>query len=508
MAESFIDADSGLDSNGGTSTVDAYKTFDAFCNAARTAGDFATIRGGMTATYQLASPADLIFTSDGTVPAPIRMEYDYDDQFSDHVDLSVTATATLTVGSKVWTYSADVSGVVAAGDVLFAAGDDAREFAYEVESVSTVTVTMFLPYKGAQAGAGKTTTNMQGIPIWGTAAAVFQVNLDDDQYWMFQGLKFTGADTNGVFEVDGAASPLFRDCAFVANNAEEAFNFTDDFPTAIFVKCRFFDYLEGIAGNSGISGFFGEARDCLLDGNSVANSRGFKGNTGVNARFIECEFKNHGDGDIDYNITVPTGGANIQLRNVSLASTTEVNRIDVALAGRVLIEDHDGEPGDTRQLSYLSSGEAVPVIQSDTGTVRSGGNNISIKVTPSTDFANVQGWEHSRQQLFEHAFFAVADVAKTYTVYFRPTATADWTADPLATELFIEADYWGHATNDVRIIKQSTEVIDMNGSTAWQALTVAVTPAQSGVLYLRGVYSKTKEAQANTFFCDPLPEVA
>ena len=48
----------------------------------------------------------------------------------------------------------------------------------------------------------------------------------------------------------------------------------------------------------------------------------------------------------------------------------------------------------------------------------------------------------------------------------------------------------------------------MNGSTSWVSLEVTVAPGQAGVAYLRGWYAKPKEsAKANTFFCDPLPEV-
>ena len=33
-------------------------------------------------------------------------------------------------------------------------------------------------------------TNMQSPPIWNTAAGVFQVNLDLDDYWKIQGIHF------------------------------------------------------------------------------------------------------------------------------------------------------------------------------------------------------------------------------------------------------------------------------------------------------------------------------
>ncbi len=78
MTEYFLDADSGNDGSAGTAIGTAWKTFSKY-TATAVAGDLGTIRGGMSATYQLASPADLAFTADGTLPQPIRMEYDYDD---------------------------------------------------------------------------------------------------------------------------------------------------------------------------------------------------------------------------------------------------------------------------------------------------------------------------------------------------------------------------------------------------------------------------------------------
>ena len=125
---------------------------------------------------------------------------------------------------------------------------------------------------------------------------------------------------------------------------------------------------------------------------------------------------------------------------------------------------------------------------------------------PSTDIGAV--WEHSHVKLFEYGFYTTTD-EKTYTVYFRPSATADWTADPTAGELWIELEYWGHASNNFRRITKSTGVIDMNGSTAWQKLTVTIAPSQAGVAYLRCWYAKTKESgKSNIFFCDAKVEIA
>jgi len=211
----FIDADNGNDGNAGTSTGAAFATLDQFTENARSAGDKAILRRGMTNRYD--DGTDLNFTSDGTLLDPIKITADNANAFSDDVDLSATATATLTFGSKTVTFSSDVSGVCAAGDWIYVAAEDADEFAYEVDSVSTVTVMLFLPYKGDQAGAGKTMTNMQSPPIWNTAAGVFQVDFDADNWWKVQGIHFRGTDTRGVVEINTSIGHVFKDCIFEGN---------------------------------------------------------------------------------------------------------------------------------------------------------------------------------------------------------------------------------------------------------------------------------------------------
>ena len=90
------------------------------------------------------------------------------------------------------------------------------------------------------------------------------------------------------------------------------------------------------------------------------------------------------------------------------------------------------------------------------------------------------------------------------------TSTAAWTTDPLATELWIECEYWAHDTNatSTRKVKKSTGVLDFNGVTTWNALSVTCVPTQTGILYLRGWYAKTKEATPmNEFFVDGTPVI-
>lgn len=500
--EYFVDGDAGNNGNAGTSIGVPWLDIDQFTENARSAGDICTVRRGTT----IDNGSDLNFTSDGTKVSPIIIRADNANAFNDDVDLSATATATLIFGSKTVTFSADISGVLAAGDWIYAAGDDADEFAYEVDSVATVTVTLFLPYKGAQAGSGKTMTNMQAAPIWNTAAGDFKWNFSNDEMWKIQGIHIRGTDISGNVDIDSSVWEVFKDCIFEGNGASDyGIRATDDGCTVYLSKCRFFNHVDNFESFAGAGDFLATLRDCLLDGNSVGGSSGIRIARWGNVTCIDSEFKNHANADIRADQAL--GVAQIFLRNCILSSATEIDlRFSVDGGGSsVFSEDHDGSPNVSAQYTPLGSGASTALIDSDTGTVRSGGGAISGKCTPSTNLGTK--WELGRVLLFEIPFYATTD-SKKYEIFFRPTATADWTNDPSASELWIEFEYWGHASNNFRRITKSVGVIDMNGSTAWTALDVTIAPSQIGVAYLRGYYAKTKEAgKANTFFWDIVPVV-
>ena len=114
-------------------------------------------------------------------------------------------------------------------------------------------------------------------------------------------------------------------------------------------------------------------------------------------------------------------------------------------------------------------------------------------------------------KLFEYPIYANT-TSKTYSVFFNSTSTANWTTDPTASEFWIECEYWAHPVSTgttTRAVKRSTGVIDFNGSTAWQSLSVACQPTASGILYLRGWYAKPQESGVtNAFYVDVTPEIS
>ena len=484
--------------------LNAWLDLDQFTEVARSAGDKVIIRRGAN---QCDDGTDLLFTSDGTIANPIIIEADFDNLWRDQVDLSGTATATLTFGSKTVTFASDISGVLAAGDWIYASGDSNKEFAYEVESVSTVTATLYLPYKGDQAGAGRTMYNMQDNPIWNTAAGDFQWNFDTDEYWKVQGIHIRGTDVNGIVEVDSCVGHNFQDCIFTGSGSGDAATArSDDFFCIIMKKCRSINCLYAIY-NQGDSYGLTEISESLFDGSSIASGFGIVGQnpSAGDCVVTETEFKSFGGADIGKENTEVSL---IKLRNVILGSTTEIaSTSTLGIYSIIGIEDKDGTIGNNifHGPKGVFSNRNAAVFQSETTTVRAGGSNKSIKVTPTTNMTTI--WDFNKLMVFELHIYATTD-SKTYTVYFKTNDTADWTADPTASELWIELEAWGHATNNFRKITKSTGVIDFNGSTAWQSLTVTVAPAQAGVAYLRCWYAKTKEAGSNIFFVDPIPTIA
>lgn len=503
----YVDFVNGHDvDNDGTSATKTngdgpWATLDK-ATATLTAGNKVIVRRGMTQTVS----ATLDFTNDGTIVAPIIMEADFDNiTWTGATQDETTAgqTATLIFGTKTVTFAGDISGDISVGDWIYETTEDNRKFAYEVASItggSNEIVTLFLPYKGAISGAGKTIKIMPPNPIWNTAAGNYRVNLDIDFYWQFQGLHFRGTAGSGVVEMDGCDGHIFKDCILEGNGVNDyALSFSDERGFALVSKSRFYNYYHGIRHSGAVGSSRLILKDCLLDGNNTANSLGiYESHAGL-WQFYDCEFKRHAQGDIGLSVY---GMARRAYRNCLFSSTIKFAAHQTLEFVENYVEDFDQVIGDNRQLTYFSTAEGTPSIQSDTTDVRGGGGTTSIKVTPSDKLATA--WELSKILLFEYPIYANTD-SKTYTVYFKSDDDTDWDADPTNAELWIEAEYWGHATNVQRIIKKSTGVCNNFDAddTVWDTLTVTAQPGQTGVLYLRGYYCKTKEGgKSNIFFCD------
>ena len=341
------------------------------------------------------------------------------------------------------------------------------------------------------------------------------MTLSTDNYWKIQGLDLENSgptSTTPTLTISTSLQSEFLDCK-IRQSTSQSTNTTPVRPGADYIYVKFTKtWIQGaITANSGkvikvAVDTYGkmEFYDCLVEHTGTADIFYdiFDCNTTQLSFFnivaVQTEFKSGVSGGTPSIFDLTVSNWVIKLRNCIL---TTISLVESGGVYDISSEDHSNTKSDTRRFTL----DDVVVLQSDTGTVRSGGSNISLKVTPNTEFSTLS--EFSKLLLFELPIYATTD-SKTYDIYFRPTATTDWTNDPTASELWIELEAWGHATNNFRKITKSTGVIDMNGSTDWQALSVTVAPAQAGVAYLRAYYCKTKEAGANIFFVDPIPVIS
>ncbi len=495
MTKYYIDSDNGLDTNAGTSTGAAYKTMNKFTETARTAGDIGICRRGTTATYDDGGGLD--FTSDGTYTAPLVLEADFDDDFGDFANS--TQTYTPVFGSKTMTASATITGISVGAWVYNSTdGDDPREFSYEVAAVSGTTLTLFLPWKGST-GATKTLKVMPAAPVWGsTTSFAFDLNFLVDNFWILQGIEWRSSTTASIFDCLANLSLLIKDCIAKGVSTTEIFdNGASGSGDLLVAKTRCLTYSSLLINQIGTSWKF---KDCLFDGNSSTPNVELSGQYGY-VFWEECEFIGHTTADIRGG--AQERGATRYLRNCSLNSATQFSALGNKAGGSsiLFIEDHDGALGATWQHSGRSVSNTVPFMQSDTSTLRSGGGNVSILITPSI---HVGTSEPGRFLIFEYPIYATTS-SKTYTVYFKSNATTDWTANPTAAECWLELEAWGHASNNFRKITKSTGALDFTTDALFdQTLAVTVAPAQAGVAYLRLYYGKPKESgKANKFYIDP-----
>lgn len=488
----YIDADNGNDTNDGlgTGSGNAWATLHKFTENARSPGDIVKIRRGTTA--RIDDGGSLAFTSDGDINNPIVIEADFDDSWSDFANS--TQTYTLVFGSKTVEASATITDI-SAGDWIYNStdGDDPREFSYEVASVSGTTITLKLPFKGST-GTTKTLKIMPPAPIWGaTTSFSYNWGLSLDDYWEIRNIHVKTTNTSGAIDCTSTLGHIFKDLILETGAGTSS---VIDPDCGLFLKCR-------INGNSnsttGISPTDSEffVKDSLIEN---CSTRACYASDGLS--FIDCEFNNNA---IDFDIT--SGRRFTRVRNCKNNGTTVVYKGIEEEISTISFEDYNNTPGDNRNLGLLVTASDTPIFQSETTKVRSGGGNVSIKVTPITSLGS--SWEWSRWKIFEIPIYATTD-SKTYTIYFASDDNTDWDSNPTASELWIELEAWGHVSNNFRKITKSTGTVDFQTDTDFdQSLSITFAPAQSGLAYLRMWYAKPKEStNANIFYIDPVPVIS
>lgn len=509
----YIDADNGNDTNDGLGIGTAWATFSKFLASARSAGDVAIARRGMTANYGIGT---ISITSDGNRENPIVLEADFDDAWGDFSNSTQTFAPVL--GSKTMEASATITGI-SAGDWIYNTtdGDDPRLFSYEVVSVSGTTLTLRLPFKGS-AGSGKTLKVMPKEPIYGAAGGNDTINLSGDSHWRLQGIRFYGDHVGGqILMNSGVYGIEISDCILQGGNSSCDGITVQASVTAKIFKTYVYDYstwgFDFVNNNNYV-----EATDCIFTGGTAATRGVFFAGSGGRFRGENLEMSGHSVADVEAAVSA-TPSVDCRLRNCKFDSSVGISVDTAGSSGGendlVFSEDHNQVIGDNRVFSCAgSSNNDTPVTQSETTTVRAGGSSTSVKITPGTEIgAHQNGYLGllGRTHLFLSDCIPIyADTtSRTYTFYFKTGATTDWTANPTASELFIEARYWGHASNVQRIPIRSTGTVSFTTTTDWQSIALTVQPAQTGLIYMRVVYGKTKESgKSNVFYFDPIPVIS
>lgn len=502
----YVDFTPGIVNGNGLATTTPFNNLDSFTETARSAGDIAFVRRNTAST---TNPSDLDFTSDGTIANPIIISADNDNLWN---DASTTAqTYTVAVATSTFTASATITAVQA-GDWFYVSGDCTQtynstslnncEFFYEVATVSGTQLTLHMPYKGNQSGSGLTLINMGKNPQWHTSAQDFQWNFDTDNYWLIKGMDVRGTDANGGIEVDSSLGTFFMDLISIGDGTTAlGINATDDKFIITVRKSRMSGY-SGAAIGTVVVDTFGvfNVSDSIL----TPASGGFGG--------IGCPTSTLGLGICTVRDTKVLPESRVLVGGGSDGIVTAINtngrpRAITSTVGKYYSVDTPSinQSGTTEQGLVSSDGSYTTKATST--VLRSGGGPSSIQVLPTTNTATV--WDFTKIMLFEYPIYTNT-ASKQYDVYFNSTSTAGWTNDPTNTELWIECEYWAHDTNatSTRKINKSTGLIDFNGSTSWQSLSVTCQPTQTGILYLRGWYAKTKESgKMNEFYVDGTPVI-
>lgn len=507
----YVDETIGLANGNGLATTTAFNNLDAFTEAARTAGDIVFVRRVATTT---ARSSDLNFTSDGTIANPIIISADYDNLWSDFA--TSTQTYTITIGSDKMTASASITNITA-GDWIYVAGDcfenyggsglNQCAFAYEVSDIVADVLHFYIPYKGNQSGAGLNLRVMPDNPQWNVATGDFQWNFDTDDYWLVKGLDIRGTDANGNVEIDSSIGHSFMDSIFVGNGTSDyALQPLDDLYSIIFNKVRTTGEMFSI--RLGATDVYGDIsiKDSLFDELSLANSRGISFSTTLYAAYYyiaDSFFRGSASCDIC------TNGLGLQtfiLRNTLLSSSIEIESGTVQKQ-TISIQDHDGIIGLNKQYNTFNGSNSNTEYLLSTSTLRTGGGPTAIEVRPTTNTTSI--WDLNKIKLFEYPIYTDTS-SKQYDVYFRNATSTEFTNNPTHSELWIQCEYWTHATNatSTRKVQKSTGTLNLTGSTNWQNLSVTCQPTQTGINYVSGWYAKTKETgQTNIILIDNTPVI-
>lgn len=526
----FADFGTTTCNGAGTASTTSFCSIDDFAEVARAPGDQVFVRRGTSTTTGLSALDPL---SDGTINNPIIISADYDNIWSDFS--TSTQTFTLAVGSSTMTASASITGI-AAGDWIYVYQDQFESptaptvvdkiYSYEVRSVSGTQLTLYFPYNGKQTGAGNSLRVMPDNPIRGltTTTSNFAVLFSSDGGWVLKGLDLRISSNQGNINLTTSGGLDFSDMILKGDGTSSmGIGITLDGPSNVLVsKSRGFDLDDGFiyftsggnrfSTNIELDNIFNDCNNRASS--SVVNASLTIQNTSVikinGLIAINCtsgfDLGTLAAGNLGTHNTIYSRNSKF----LGIASTSQVvfTGNDTSF-NQAYIEDANGYIGENYTTSLLFSTTSEKILTQKTQVVRNASTFSSILVRSSPYFSNIR--QASMLKLFEYPIYTDT-TSKTYTVFFSSTSTAGWTADPTASEMWIECEYWAHplATGTTtRAVKRSTGTLNFTGSTAWQSLAVTCQPTATGILYLRGWYGKAQESgKSNWFYVDSTPVIS
>ena len=508
----YIDFFNGRDANAGTATTTAWQTLNKFMANARSAGDIAYVKRGVSTSTALASAT---VTSAGNLNNPIIISADYDNLFNNFG--TSTETYTLAFGSSTMTVDSGSNNDIVVGSWIYVVGDQTdsynnptiygKDYSYEVSGVSSTSISFFLPYRGNNAGSSKTLRIMPYAPIWGTTALTVQLIWTTKPYWIVQGLEIDSNNASYGNIRNQTTKDFIGKDLILKNGGAGGGVITENTPGCYFKKIRVLGAKYVFVSNT--QGNFVE--DSLFDCNNVATSYFMygPGAYGEITNIKDTEVKN-----CTYFQAGPTtsgyGGIFRTFTNVKMNDS--LTGMTGAGFSQFYYEDKYGVVGLNSQTSdNISADTIATTTKSDTSTVRSGGGAVSEEIMTPAGAANTglstNYFPYSYLKLFEYPIYANTS-SKTYSMYFEATTTTVFTANPTASQFWIECSYYGASSGADRKLTKSVGTIDFVGTSGWQALSVTCTPTQSGILYLRGWYGKPQESgKSNYFFMDTTPVI-
>lgn len=337
-----------------------------------------------------------------------------------------------------------------------------------------------------------------------TGSGGFNANFTDcvwrnGNYLMGGGGYVTNLTFSGLIYSNGAGLSYYGvNCTLSGDIYANAGTYVINLPTD-------FTCSADIYGNSGTAIYLGS--NCTFSGNLFSNGTGVAGapathnfygcyiygnTTAINqasGNFNGCTVGYKTDGTTVLNnttdVNISSGGnwCEVYFRGCKMPSSLTVGGRNIGgHVGFIGSQDHNRVAGDARSYQNFAD------LTRDTGTLRTGGADNSIKITP---LSNCSKW--NPVMLYDIIELDVPASAQTRTVYVN---TYGWTVLPDATELYLEAEYISNGTTFNRTLVKSTDVVSTNGT--WTALNVSFTPAAAGQVRLR-VYLKKYQASSGVY---------